>query len=273
MSKKAIEHIRTALKASTQAATPHAPWMFGTVYNVNTSGAQVKLEPEDTNRVKRYQWAGGNMPSVGDRVLLAWVNGSYVILGAAPGFAGSDRPGTVIMGGWLAPPAGTVDCDGSAYSRTDPTYARLFAAIGASYGVGDGSTTFNVPNYMAGQGDINRFPIGGVTVGQDGGGFSHQHTLSGVTVPHNHQLNATGFAAITYAGSAPSAQMLRAGAVSWVANEVISGSAVTATGATGQNSGAALLGATSTETPAVSGSTDISSLYPPWQGLRFVIQL
>jgi microcystin-dependent protein len=35
-------------------------------------------------------------------------------------------------------------CDGTAISRT--VYALLFAAIGTTYGVGDGSTTFNVPN-------------------------------------------------------------------------------------------------------------------------------
>ena len=45
--------------------------------------------------------------------------------------------GAVAPGGWLI-------CDGSAISRT--TYADLFTAIGETYGVGDGSTTFNIPN-------------------------------------------------------------------------------------------------------------------------------
>lgn len=36
-------------------------------------------------------------------------------------------------------------CNGGAVSRT--TYAKLFAAIGTIYGVGDGSTTFNVPDF------------------------------------------------------------------------------------------------------------------------------
>lgn len=35
-------------------------------------------------------------------------------------------------------------CDGAAYSRT--TYADLFAVIGTAFGVGDGATTFNVPD-------------------------------------------------------------------------------------------------------------------------------
>lgn len=44
-------------------------------------------------------------------------------------------------------------CDGSAISRT--TYAKLFAAIGGQYGAGDGSTTFNLPDYSA----ANRFSL------------------------------------------------------------------------------------------------------------------
>ena len=41
-------------------------------------------------------------------------------------------------------PAGYLPCDGSAVDRT--TYASLFTAIGTTYGAGDGSTTFNVPD-------------------------------------------------------------------------------------------------------------------------------
>jgi microcystin-dependent protein len=41
-------------------------------------------------------------------------------------------------------PTGWLECDGAAVSRV--TYADLFAAIGTTYGVGDGSTTFNLPN-------------------------------------------------------------------------------------------------------------------------------
>jgi hypothetical protein len=41
-------------------------------------------------------------------------------------------------------PAGFLKANGSAVSRT--TYAALFAAIGTTFGVGDGSTTFNVPD-------------------------------------------------------------------------------------------------------------------------------
>lgn len=41
-------------------------------------------------------------------------------------------------------PTGWLECNGQAVSRA--TYATLFAVIGTTYGVGDGSTTFNVPD-------------------------------------------------------------------------------------------------------------------------------
>lgn len=42
-------------------------------------------------------------------------------------------------------PTGWLICDGSAISRT--TYADLFAVIGTTYGAGDGSTTFKLPDF------------------------------------------------------------------------------------------------------------------------------
>ena len=56
--------------------------------------------------------------------------------------------GDVIPNGWLL-------CDGSAVSRA--TYSELFDLIGTTYGTGDGSTTFNLPNLK-----------GKVAVGKDG---------------------------------------------------------------------------------------------------------
>lgn len=55
-----------------------------------------------------------------------------VPVGAVVCFAGAAAPG-----GWLA-------CDGSAVSRT--TYSALFAVVGTTYGAGDGTTTFTLPD-------------------------------------------------------------------------------------------------------------------------------
>jgi microcystin-dependent protein len=60
--------------------------------------------------------------------------------------------GNTLPNGWLL-------CDGSAVSRTD--YADLYAVIGDTYGNGDGSTTFNVPNL------VDKFVEGSATAGTE----------------------------------------------------------------------------------------------------------
>jgi microcystin-dependent protein len=52
--------------------------------------------------------------------------------------------GTVLWFAANTPPTGYLKANGDAVSRT--TYSALFAVIGTTFGVGDGSTTFNVPD-------------------------------------------------------------------------------------------------------------------------------
>lgn len=89
-------------------------------------------------------------------------------------------------------PSGWLLCDGSAVSRT--TYATLFAAIGTTYGAGNGSTTFNLPDLKG------RVPVGrdsGQTefdvLGETGGAKTHLLTAaqSGLRA-HTHTPNSTG---------------------------------------------------------------------------------
>lgn len=56
----------------------------------------------------------------------------------------SEKVGSIKAFGGSVAPFGWLICDGSAISRT--LYAELFAIIGTTYGAGDGSTTFNLPN-------------------------------------------------------------------------------------------------------------------------------
>ena len=91
--------------------------------------------------------------------------------------AGSPWTGFICdFGGPTAPP-GWLSCDGSAVSRTD--YAALFAAIGTYWGVGDGSTTFNLPPlnnngaFRRGMGGGS----GGLGVYQGSQNLSHQHVV------------------------------------------------------------------------------------------------
>lgn len=83
-------------------------------------------------------------------------------------------------------PVGWFLCRGQAVSRT--TYANLFSVIGTSFGAGDGTSTFNLPNLKG------RFPLGLDTadaaindVGEVGGEKSH--TLTTAELPsHNHNM-------------------------------------------------------------------------------------
>ncbi len=58
----------------------------------------------------------------------------------------ANPPGEVMAFAGTTAPAGYLLCDGTAVSRT--TYADLFAVIGIMYGAGNGTTTFNLPNYQ-----------------------------------------------------------------------------------------------------------------------------
>lgn len=103
--------------------------------------------------------------------------------------------GATIPEGWLA-------CGGQAVSRT--TYAALFLAVGTLYGVGDGATTFNLPDLrgrsLFGKDDLggsaaNRLTtagggVNGVVLGAVGGGQSV--TLTEAQMPiHNHSQHPT----------------------------------------------------------------------------------
>lgn len=60
--------------------------------------------------------------------------------------------GAITMYGAASAPTGYLLCDGTAVSRV--TYAALFTAISTTYGVGNGTTTFNLPNLKG------RVPVG-----------------------------------------------------------------------------------------------------------------
>lgn len=78
--------------------------------------------------------------------------------------------------GGTSAPVGYLLCDGSAISRT--TYANLFGIIGTSFGVGDGSTTFNIPD-MRGYFPFGKATAGtGSTLGTTFGAIDHVHSVN-----------------------------------------------------------------------------------------------
>lgn len=158
-----------------------------------------------------------------------WRTISY--MPAATSSTGVPAGGVIPFAGATAP-SGFVLCDGSAINRT--TFATLFGVIGTIYGVGDGSTTFNVPDLrgrvVAGQDDMggtsaNR--LTGTISGLDGdvlgasGGIEHLALSTAQLAGHTHTV------AITTSGTAPTADLnltvgtIGAGAGIMVANPAI----------------------------------------------------
>ena len=90
--------------------------------------------------------------------------------GIVMSFAGATAPE-----GWLL-------CDGSAVSRS--SYSALFAAIGTTYGAGDGSTTFNLPDLT---GRVVIGVSGTHALGSTGGEASHVLT-TGEMPEHLHEV-------------------------------------------------------------------------------------
>jgi microcystin-dependent protein len=102
-------------------------------------------------------------------------------------------------------PAGFLECNGQAVSRT--TYADLFNVIGTTYGSGDNSTTFNVPDmrdyFVRGKADsravgnkqaasfaAHAHPVSDPTHAHGAYQAAHNHGI--VTGSHNHALNDPG---------------------------------------------------------------------------------
>lgn len=97
--------------------------------------------------------------------------------------------GASIAGYWTTPPSQYLLEDGSAVSRT--TYADLFAVIGTTFGAGNGTTTFNLPD-SRGRATVNinssdtEFDTIGETYGEK------SHTLLTTEIPaHSHVQNVT----------------------------------------------------------------------------------
>lgn len=100
-------------------------------------------------------------------------------------------------GGTSAPPRGWLFCYGQAVSRV--TYARLFTAIGTNYGTGNGTTTFNLPDFR-GRVAVPLDTLGGVaasrvptatSINSNGGAVSVTLTVDQIP-SHVHTATLTG---------------------------------------------------------------------------------
>jgi microcystin-dependent protein len=81
---------------------------------------------------------------------------------------------TIVPWSTASVPSGFLECNGQAVSRS--TYATLFGIVGTTYGSGDGSTTFNVPDL---QDNVALGKSGTKNVGSSGGANTVAVTASG----------------------------------------------------------------------------------------------
>lgn len=162
---------------------PFSPGQVLTADNMNDLRENVEIgHTVCTSATRPASPASGQMIYETDtsKVLIwngtAWVD-VYPVqpVGSLMAYAGGSAPS-----GWLL-------CDGTAVSRT--TYADLFSVLSTTYGIGDGSTTFNVPDLRG------RVPMGagtgpGLTTRSRGTTTGTEtHTLTEAQIPsHNHSL-------------------------------------------------------------------------------------
>lgn len=102
----------------------------------NQSGS---VAPTTTYAYQFWADTGAGLLRMRNGANTAWV--TIGLLGV-PNF-GHILPGAIFYHGKSAAPSGYLKCNGAAVSRT--TYADLYAEIGTTFGAGDGSTTFNLP--------------------------------------------------------------------------------------------------------------------------------
>jgi microcystin-dependent protein len=192
--------------------------------------------------------------------------------------------GSLIMWPSVTIPTDWKLCNGDAISRT--TFATLFSLLGTTFGAGDGTTTFNLPNYK------NRMPYGAdvVAVGATGGSadaivVSHTHTgtTDNQSVNHAHTFSGTtgGQSAdhthnpvLQYTGSGGNFPNINgfSGSTSVSSTTPTSGTSNdhnhTFSGTTGNNNA----NHNHTFTTGSAGSSGTNANLPPYLGINFIIK-
>lgn len=116
----------------------------------------------------------------------------FKVLGSGA-FTSTDIPHGIIIYSAVNNVGGYLLCDGSAVSRT--TYADLYTLIGTTYGIGDGQTTFNLPDFRdtilkgaTATTDTLGTTSGGNTITVDSTSYAnHTHNISIASHSHTFQ--------------------------------------------------------------------------------------
>jgi len=209
-----------ALLAAVKALKQTVDQLTGNTGRISpVTGASASPPPQAPSR-NFYQRATPDAQQIGDTwtkpsnivgdnaVSSTWDGKQWIPDGGGSGGSGSGVIPSGLMGAFAglaaAVPGGWILSFGQAVSRAN--FAALFQAIGTIYGVGDGSTTFNVPDMrgvvIAGLGNMGGTERGILNsvissiVGASGGSqllmsHSHANTAHGVTLVGNNLANGT----------------------------------------------------------------------------------
>lgn len=122
---------------------------FRVKFSANSAGAStLNVSGVGPKSLKQYDSAGNKVAAVfaaGQLSDVEYDGTDWVLINQLPVVALS--PGDIKLCAYSTPDAGFLKTSGAAVSRA--TYAALFAKIGTTFGVGDGATTFNLPDTRA----------------------------------------------------------------------------------------------------------------------------
>lgn len=147
--------------------------------------------------------------------------------------------GAIIMFGANTAPSGWLVCDGTAVSRT--TYSSLFTTIATNYGVGDNTTTFNLPDFRGrspyGVDALQSITIGGTTAGKINSSYQNSTgtgtTGSGTTGSGTTGTSATAITATTSNATTTTASSTSTGTTATGTGTIPALTYSTGTGSTG----------------------------------------
>jgi hypothetical protein len=170
------------------------------VLSVANGGTGVTTAPADVSYTGTGATVRNTSPVLVTPALGTPASGNLSNCTGFPVAGGTVSPGTILDFGGISAPSGYLGCDGSNVSRT--TYATLFAAIGTVWGVGDGSTTFGVPDLRrkvaVGSGGTGTARLAN-SVGSTGGEESHVQTIAEMPAhTHNYYSGMGGGGAAPY---------------------------------------------------------------------------
>ena len=161
----------------------------------NSGWAEIATADDGNEPIYVRQYTG-NFSGLVRTLTLLDGNGNTTLPGdlAVPLVNDNSRVGEVCAFARTSAPSGFLKCNGAAISRT--TYAALFSVIGTTFGAGDGSTTFNVPDlrgeFIRGWDDARGVDSCRVLGSwQDGQNSWHSHGITINGYSHNHWWGAT----------------------------------------------------------------------------------